>query len=187
MGISNLVALFIIVTTAATLNVHGIHRHQESADAPQALRPLAGDFAFAVFAADHRHGPAGAAGSGRLGGYAWARPLNCRSVWRAMVSSARLLRDDRGGDGSGRGDDYLPIDPMNLFLSAVINGVAAVPIMAIMMLIPREKGHGVVHAAAGASPAGLDRNSGNGAGGICHVGKLAGLGSPHRGPAAADP
>ena len=50
MGISNLVALFIVVTTAATLNARGITDIQTSAQAAEALRPIAGDFAFAVFA-----------------------------------------------------------------------------------------------------------------------------------------
>ncbi len=51
MAISNLVALFIVVTTAATLNIHGITDIQTSAQAAEALRPLAGTFAFATFAA----------------------------------------------------------------------------------------------------------------------------------------
>jgi NRAMP (natural resistance-associated macrophage protein)-like metal ion transporter len=50
MGLSNLVALFIVWTTAATLNAHGITNIETSAQAAQALRPLAGPFAFTVFA-----------------------------------------------------------------------------------------------------------------------------------------
>ena len=49
MGFSNLIALFIIITTAATLNVHGITDIQTSEQAAEALRPIAGEFAFAVF------------------------------------------------------------------------------------------------------------------------------------------
>ena len=51
MGYSNLISLFIIVTTAATLNAHGITDIQTSAQAAEALRPIAGVFTFALFAA----------------------------------------------------------------------------------------------------------------------------------------
>jgi NRAMP (natural resistance-associated macrophage protein)-like metal ion transporter len=51
MGFSNLISWFIIITTAATLNAHGITDIQTSAQAAQALRPIAGEFASVVFAA----------------------------------------------------------------------------------------------------------------------------------------
>ena len=51
MGVSNIVALFIVVTTAATLHAHGVTNIQTSADAAKALEPLAGKFAFILFAA----------------------------------------------------------------------------------------------------------------------------------------
>ena len=50
MAFSNLVALAIMVTTAATLHVHGVTDIQTSRDAAEALRPVAGEFAFALFA-----------------------------------------------------------------------------------------------------------------------------------------
>src|SRR6202008_3308139 len=50
MALSNLVALAIIITTAATLHAHGVTEIETSAQAASALRPLAGEFAFAVFA-----------------------------------------------------------------------------------------------------------------------------------------
>ena len=50
MGFSNIIALFIIMTTAATLNAHGVTDIQTSSQAAEALRPIAGRFAFAVFA-----------------------------------------------------------------------------------------------------------------------------------------
>jgi NRAMP (natural resistance-associated macrophage protein)-like metal ion transporter len=50
MGFSNLISLFIIITTAATLNAHGITDIQTSAQAAEALRPIAGVFTFALFA-----------------------------------------------------------------------------------------------------------------------------------------
>src|SRR5215469_18755336 len=51
MAFSNLVSLFIIITTAATLHAHGITDIQTSAQAAEALRPIAGIFTFALFAA----------------------------------------------------------------------------------------------------------------------------------------
>src|SRR6202158_4455250 len=60
MAFSNLIALFIIITTAATLNAHGITDIQTSSQAAEALRPIAGVFTFAVFAA-------GIVGTGMLG------------------------------------------------------------------------------------------------------------------------
>jgi Mn2+/Fe2+ NRAMP family transporter len=50
MGFSNIIALFIMLTTAATLNVHGVKDIQTSSQAAEALRPIAGDLAFTVFA-----------------------------------------------------------------------------------------------------------------------------------------
>ena len=50
MGASNVVALFIMLTTAATLHAHGVTNIETSADAAKALQPIAGEFAFVVFA-----------------------------------------------------------------------------------------------------------------------------------------
>ena len=50
MGFSNIIALFIMLTTAATLNAHGVKDIQTSSQAAEASRPIAGDFAFAIFA-----------------------------------------------------------------------------------------------------------------------------------------
>ena len=138
MGLSNLIALFIVVTTAATLNIHGITDIGTSAEAAEALRPLAGDFAFAIFAA-------GIIGTGLL-----ALPVLAGSAAYALgealawpVGLARLWYQARAFYGTiavataiGVVMNYLPIDPMKaLFWSAVCNGVAAVPIMIVMMLI----------------------------------------------------
>jgi NRAMP (natural resistance-associated macrophage protein)-like metal ion transporter len=142
MGISNLVALFIVVTTAATLNAHGITDIQTSADAAKALRPLAGDFAFVIFAA-------GIIGTGLLAlpvlagsaayalGEALAWPVGLARLWyqaRAFYATIAVAT------AIGVVMNYLPIDPMKmLFWSAVINGVAAVPIMAMMMMLGTRK------------------------------------------------
>jgi NRAMP (natural resistance-associated macrophage protein)-like metal ion transporter len=142
MAVSNLVALFIVVTTAATLHAHGVTNIQTSADAAEALRPLAGEFAFVVFAA-------GIIGTGLL-----ALPVLAGSAAYALgetlgwpVGLARQWYQARAFYGTiavatliGAIMNFLPIDPIKaLFWSAVINGVVAVPIMTIMMLIATRK------------------------------------------------
>ena len=138
MAVSNLVALFIVVTTAATLHAHGVTNIQTSADAAKALEPLAGKFAFILFAA-------GIIGTGLL-----ALPVLAGSAAYALgetlgwtVGLARKWYQAGAFYGTiavatliGTIMNFLPIDPIKaLFWSAVINGVVAVPIMAIMMLI----------------------------------------------------
>ena len=138
MGFSNLVAFFIMLTAAVTLHVHGVTDIQTSAQAAEALRPIAGDFAFTLFAA-------GIVGTGLLAvpilagsaAYAVAEAfrwpiglgltlLQARGFY-AILSVATLL---------GVAINFTPIDPIKaLFWSAVINGVIAVPIMAVMMLM----------------------------------------------------
>lgn len=138
MGFSNLIGFFIIITAAATLNTHGVTDIQTSAQAAEALRPIAGPFAFAVFAA-------GIIGTGLLavpvlaGSAAYALgealgwpiglarlPLQAKAFY-ATVALATLL---------GMGINFSPIDPIKaLFWSAVINGVIAVPLMVVMMII----------------------------------------------------
>ncbi|MGE5271985.1 MAG: NRAMP family divalent metal transporter [Thiohalocapsa sp.] len=136
MAFSNLVAFFIIVTTAATLHGHGITDIQTSEQAAQALRPIAGEFAFFVFAL-------GIVGTGLLAipvlagsaAYALAEAMG----WRAGLAMAP--RDARRFYGTivagtlvGVTINFVNIDPMKaLFWTAVINGVVAVPLMALMM------------------------------------------------------
>ncbi|MDB5456687.1 MAG: Mn2+/Fe2+ transporter, partial [Caulobacter sp.] len=136
MAISNLVALFIILTTAATLHAHGVTDIQTSAEAAQALRPIAGPLAFFVFAL-------GIIGTGLLalpvlaGSSAYAlgeahgwhvglgrKPHRAKAFY-AAIAVATLV---------GIVLNLTPIDPIKaLFWSAVINGVVAVPVMALMM------------------------------------------------------
>jgi len=136
MGFSNAVALFIILTTAATLHAHGVTDIQTSAQAAEALRPVAGPLAFAIFAI-------GIIGTGFLalpvlaGSAAYAlgetfgwhvglsRKLSRAKAFYATIAVATLL---------GVLLNNSPIDPIKaLFWSAVINGVVAVPVMALMM------------------------------------------------------
>jgi Mn2+/Fe2+ NRAMP family transporter len=138
MALSNLVALAIIVTTAATLHAAGITDIETSGQAAEALRPIAGEFAFAVFTL-------GIVGTGLLSvpvlagsaayalGEAWGWPIGLTRepkdaiAFYATIALATLV---------GSLVNFLPIDPIKaLFWSAVINGVVAVPIMAIMMII----------------------------------------------------
>ena len=138
MGFSNLVAFFIMLTAAVTLHVHGITDIQTSAQAAEALRPIAGEFAFILFAA-------GIVGTGLLAvpvlagsaayavaeTFAWPIGLGLTLLkargFYAIVSVATLL---------GVAINFSSIDPIKaLFWTAVINGVIAVPIMAVMMLM----------------------------------------------------
>ncbi len=138
MGFSNLIAFFIIVTTAATLNAHGITDVQTSEQAAQALRPIAGYFAFLVFAL-------GILGTGLL-----AIPVLAGSAAYALAEAmawpsglSRLPRDAKafyatiaGGTLIGVAINFVDIDPMKaLFWTAVINGVVAVPLMVLMMFM----------------------------------------------------
>jgi NRAMP (natural resistance-associated macrophage protein)-like metal ion transporter len=136
MGMSNAVALFIIVTAAATLNAHGVTDIQTSSQAAEALRPIAGPFAFFVFAL-------GIIGTGML-----ALPVLAGSSAYAVgetfgwhVGLSRKAGRAKAFYGAiavatalGVALNFSPIDPIKaLFWSAVINGVVAVPVMAIMM------------------------------------------------------
>jgi NRAMP (natural resistance-associated macrophage protein)-like metal ion transporter len=138
MAASNLIALFIVITTAATLHAHGVTDIQTSSQAAEALRPIAGAFAFAVFAA-------GIIGTGLLalpvlaGSAAYAlgearrwpvglarKPARAKAFYGA-IAAATLI---------GAIMNFTPIDPIKaLFWSAVINGVAAAPIMTMMMIL----------------------------------------------------
>jgi NRAMP (natural resistance-associated macrophage protein)-like metal ion transporter len=138
MAFSNGVALFILVTAAATLHAHGITHIQTSAQAAEALRPIAGEFAFVVFAA-------GIVGTGLL-----ALPVLAGSAAYALgetrgwpVGLARLFPQAKAfyltiaaATLIGVALNLTPIDPIAaLVWSAVINGVVAVPVMVLMMLL----------------------------------------------------
>jgi NRAMP (natural resistance-associated macrophage protein)-like metal ion transporter len=138
MAFSNLIALAIIMAAAATLNRHGITRIGSAADAAQALRPVAGQFAFALFAI-------GIVGTGFLavpvlaGSAAFAvaeifgwkegleyQPQQAAGFYSIIVAATFI----------GVLIDWSPVDPMRaLFWSAVLNGVAAVPLMIAMMVV----------------------------------------------------
>jgi Mn2+/Fe2+ NRAMP family transporter len=136
MAFANLVALAIMITTAATLNANGITDIQSSSQAAEALRPVAGPFAFALFAL-------GIVGTGLLavpvlaGSAAYAvcearkwpaglsrKPVRAKAFY-ATLTLATLI---------GVMINFSPINPIKaLYWSAVINGVVAVPVMITMM------------------------------------------------------
>ena len=139
---SDLTAYFIILATAVTLNVAGVNDIETAAQAASALRPLAGDFAFILFAL-------GILGVGLIGvpvlaGSA-AYALSEAMSWKSGLE--RKVTDARGFYGviavsvlAGLFIQYLPISPMKaLFWSAVINGVVAVPLMVVIILLASRK------------------------------------------------
>jgi len=133
---SNAIAFFIMLTAAVTLHTAGITNIDTSAQAAEALRPIAGNFAFVLFAA-------GIIGTGLLavpvlaGSAAYAvaeanewpighglQPTDAKGFY-SIITLATLLGVALG---------FTPIDPIKaLFWSAVLNGVIAVPIMVVMM------------------------------------------------------
>jgi len=136
MGFSNLIAFFIMLTTAATLYAHGVKDIQSSAQAAEALRPLAGRFAFLLFSM-------GIIGTGLLAvpvlagasafalaeAFRWRRGLDLTPLRGArfygVIAVSTLI---------GVGLGFTRIDPIKaLYWAAVINGVISVPIMFTMM------------------------------------------------------
>ena len=138
MGFSNVIAFFIMLTAALTLHLHGINDIQTSAQAAQALRPVAGEFAFVLFAC-------GIVGTGLL-----ALPVLAGSAAYALSETLGLpeglglsITEGRGfylvlGCATllGMALNFTSIDPIKaLFWSAVINGLSAMPMMVLIMLI----------------------------------------------------
>jgi len=138
MGFSNLIAFFIMLTAAATLHAHGVTDIQSSAQAAEALRPLAGPFAFLLFSM-------GIIGTGLLavpvlaGSSAFALAETFR--WRkgldlTPLRGARFYGVIAASTLIGVALGFSPIDPIKaLYWAAVVNGVISAPIMAAMMLM----------------------------------------------------
>ncbi len=138
MAASNLVALAIILTAAATLHVHGITDINSSADAAAALEPVAGSYASTVFAL-------GIVGTGLLAvpvlagsaayaiGEALKRPVGLdRKPMRAKAFYGTIV----AATAVGALMNFTPINPIKaLYWAAVINGIVAVPVMAVMMVM----------------------------------------------------
>ena len=142
MGFSHLTALFIIIATAATLHASGVTQITSAAQAAEALRPVAGNFAFVLFAL-------GIIGTGLLAvpvlagsaayavseTFGWTEGLD-RKPREAKAFYAVIAAATMGGvalNGVG-------IDPMKaLYWAAVVNGLLAPPLMVVTMLIARNK------------------------------------------------
>ena len=142
MAFSNIIAFFIMLTTAATLYTHGVHDIQTSAQAAEALRPIGGEFTFLLFAA-------GIVGTGMLAvpvlagsaAYAVAETfhwpsglgleLKAAKDFYAIIALSTMV---------GVLLDFSPIDPVKALLwSAVINGVISVPLMIAMMRLATQQ------------------------------------------------
>lgn len=138
MGFSHLVALFIIVATAATLHANGVTEVESAAQAAEALRPIAGDLAFALFAI-------GIIGTGMLAvpilagsaayavseAFGWTEGLD-RKPREAKAFYGVIALATMGGVAL----NFIGIDPMKaLYWAAVVNGLLAPPLMVVTMLI----------------------------------------------------
>jgi NRAMP (natural resistance-associated macrophage protein)-like metal ion transporter len=144
MAFSSLISFFIVLTTAVTLHTAGTTDIATSADAAEALRPIAGEFAFLLFSL-------GIIGTGLLalpvlaGSAAYAigelrgwrigleqKPENAKAFYGIIALAF----------GLGLLMLFLPIDPIKaLFWSAVLNGVIAVPLMAATMIVVSSRRH----------------------------------------------
>jgi NRAMP (natural resistance-associated macrophage protein)-like metal ion transporter len=142
MALSNIVSLAIVITTAATLHANGKTDVATSAQAAEALKPIAGEFAGILFAL-------GIIGTGLLSvpvlagsaayGVAEAfhlpwglsrKPSQAKAFYGVIIGATLI----------GVGVNFTPIDPVNaLFWTAVINGVVAVPVMVVMMMMTARK------------------------------------------------
>jgi NRAMP (natural resistance-associated macrophage protein)-like metal ion transporter len=138
MAVSNLVAFFVILTAAATLHAHGILDIQTASQAAKALEPLAGRFAFIVFALGIIGTGllavpvlAGSAAYGVSEAFGWTTSLQ-----KKPRQAGRFYFTIGVATCIGIALTFAHINPMKaLFWSAVINGIVAVPVMVIMMIL----------------------------------------------------
>ena len=146
MAFSTLISLAIVFATAATLNASGIQDIETSSQAAEALRPIAGPYAFALFAL-------GIIGTGLLAvpvlagsaAYAVSEMAGFPGSLDAKPLSARMFYGTIAATTlAGAALSYVNIDPAKaLYWSAVVNGILAGPLMVVMMLIitnPRAMG-----------------------------------------------
>lgn len=138
MVFSNVIAFFIILTTAAVLNAHGVTNISSASQAAEALRPLAGDFTFFLFALGIIGTGllaipvlAGSAAYGVSEAFGWQATLEAKAPdavgFYTIIAAATVI---------GFGLGFTGIDAIHMLVwSAVLNGIVAVPIMAMMMVI----------------------------------------------------
>jgi NRAMP (natural resistance-associated macrophage protein)-like metal ion transporter len=135
---SNVIAFSIILTTAAVLNAHGVTTINSATEAANALRPLAGDFTFLLFALGIIGTGmlaipvlAGSAAYGVAEAFGWHATLEAKAPeavgFYTIIAAATLI---------GFGLGFTRISAIHMLVwSAVLNGIVAVPIMAMMMTI----------------------------------------------------
>ena len=140
--LSNLIMFFIILTAALTLNQRGITEIETSRQAAEALAPLAGNFAaalyaFAIVAVGLLAIPtlAGSAGYAFSEAFNWPHGLDKKFAQAHAFYAVILL-----SVGLGICSDFLKINPMKfLFWSAVINGVLAPFLLCGILLIAGDR------------------------------------------------
>jgi Mn2+/Fe2+ NRAMP family transporter len=142
MLLSNGIAFFIILTTASVLHANGVTNINSATEAAEALRPLAGDFTFALFAIGIIGTGllaipvlAGSAAYGVAEIFGWRATLEAKPDeavgFYTIIAAATII---------GFGLGFTGIDSIHMLVwSAVLNGIVAVPIMAMMMLIVSSK------------------------------------------------
>jgi Mn2+/Fe2+ NRAMP family transporter len=138
MVFSNIIAFSIILTTAAVLNAHGVTKINSATEAAEALRPLAGDFTFLLFALGIIGTGmlaipvlAGSAAYGVSEVFGWHATLEAKAPdavgFYTIIAAATVI---------GFGLGFTGIDGFHMLVwSAIINGIVAVPIMAMMMVV----------------------------------------------------
>jgi NRAMP (natural resistance-associated macrophage protein)-like metal ion transporter len=138
MFLSNIIAFFIILTTASVLNAHGVTNINSATQAAEALRPLAGDATFVLFALGIIGTGllavpvlAGSAAYGVSEAFGWHATLEAKAPdavgFYSIIAAATAI---------GFGLGFTGIDAIHMLVwSAVLNGIVAVPIMAMMMVI----------------------------------------------------
>ncbi len=138
MFFSNAIAFFIILTTASVLHEHGVTNIGSATQAAEALRPLAGDATFALFSLGIIGTGllavpvlAGSAAYGVSEAFGWHATLEAKAPeaigFYSIIAAATAI---------GFGLGFTGIDAIHMLVwSAVLNGIVAVPIMAMMMVI----------------------------------------------------
>jgi NRAMP (natural resistance-associated macrophage protein)-like metal ion transporter len=138
MAVSNIVAFFVILTAAAALHAHGVLEIESASQAAKALEPLAGKFAFVIFALGIIGTGllavpvlAGSAAYGLAEAFQWTASLEKKPKqavqFYVTIGVSTLI---------GLSLTFLHVSPMKaLYWSAVLNGVVAVPVMTIMMIL----------------------------------------------------
>jgi len=138
MGLSGVVALFIVITTASTLHAHGVRTIQSAAEAAEALRAVGGRFTFILFAL-------GIIGAGLLTlpalststAYAVGELMSWRVGRRYTPGHARAFYATIAlATALAVALNFTAINPLRaLYWSAVLNGVIAVPVLAAVMYV----------------------------------------------------